>query len=208
MDTLLRKMGLTEGSVKERMAKLQEDQPKFPATEQGRADYMADIEKTMRDAEKRAALLFDRVPKAPVVAQPYPSFMGQRAASYNFPAPDGSRPGTFQYTFAPGRSKFSHSTIYHETVPGHHFQMALQLEDANLPRFRQLGIFGFNSAFGEGWGRDPMWARIACAVLGFFVATATTCVPAIAQEKRIALVIGNQSYDRSEAVDIVRRLLK
>jgi uncharacterized protein (DUF885 family) len=36
-------------------------------------------------------------------------------------------------------------------VPGHHFQLALQAEDKNLPRFLQLGAFGFISASGEGW---------------------------------------------------------
>src|SRR5437773_4032214 len=94
MDAILRRMGRTEGSVKERMAKLQEDQPKFPATEQGRADYIADIENTMRDAEKRAASLFDRVPKAPVVARPYPSFMGrgQRVIAFRRPMAPAQAP--------------------------------------------------------------------------------------------------------------------
>jgi uncharacterized protein (DUF885 family) len=87
MDTILRKMGRTEGSVKERFAKLHEDQPKFPATEQGRADYMADIENTMRDAEKRAASLFDRVPKASVVARPSRVSWGkgQRVIAFRLP---------------------------------------------------------------------------------------------------------------------------
>ena len=59
--------------------------------------------------------------------------MGQRAASYNPPAPDGSRPGTFQYTASGAGPKSRRSTIYHESVPGHHFQLALQAYGRILP---------------------------------------------------------------------------
>ena len=44
------------------------------------------------------------------------------------------------------------STVYHETIPGHHFQIALETEDKTRPRFRQIRAFGNISAFGEGWG--------------------------------------------------------
>jgi uncharacterized protein (DUF885 family) len=44
------------------------------------------------------------------------------------------------------------SIVYHETVPGHHFQVALQVEDKGLPRFRQIRAFGGISALSEGWG--------------------------------------------------------
>jgi hypothetical protein len=41
--------------------------------------------------------------------------------------------------------------VYHETVPGHHFQVALSVENRGVPKFRQTGVFGGTSAFGEGW---------------------------------------------------------
>jgi uncharacterized protein (DUF885 family) len=43
------------------------------------------------------------------------------------------------------------SLVYHETVPGHHFQIALANEDTSLPRFRQMRAFGTISATTEGW---------------------------------------------------------
>ena len=41
--------------------------------------------------------------------------------------------------------------VHHETVPGHHFQIGLMSENASLPRFRQLRLFGGISAITEGW---------------------------------------------------------
>src|SRR5262249_15892492 len=87
--------------------------------------------------------------------------------SYSAPSPDGSRPGTFQYPLRPSQmTKFGlRSVVYHETVPGHHFQIALQVENTTLPRFRQLGTFGGNGAFGEGWG---LYAEHLAAESGWY----------------------------------------
>ena len=154
MDELLRKLGRAQGSVKDRVEQLKKDQG-YPLTEDGRRQIMAETERILRDAEVRSASLFENRPKAPVVAQPFPRFReANAAANYTSPAPDGSRPGIFQIPLRPERmTRFGLRTlVYHETVPGHHFQIALQLEDKALPRFRQIGAFGFISALGEGWG--------------------------------------------------------
>jgi uncharacterized protein (DUF885 family) len=169
MDTLLRQLGRTEGSVKDRVEKLQADlQYPNPASEQSREQIMRDIEVILRDAEKRSASLFDIRPKTPVVAQPFPSFReNNAAANYNAPAPDGSRPGIFQYPRRVSQmTKFSlRSTVYHETVPGHHFQIALQVENKNLPRFRQIGAFVGISALVEGWA---LYAEKLAAESGWY----------------------------------------
>jgi uncharacterized protein (DUF885 family) len=154
MDAIFRRLGRTTGSVKDRIAVLKTDLA-YPLTEQGRAQILADVEQMMRDAERRAAPMFDKTPKTPVVARPYPRFReANAAASYNAPAQDGSRPGTFQIPLRPERmTKFGLRTlVYHETVPGHHFQIALTVENSSLPRFRQIGAFGGVAAFSEGWG--------------------------------------------------------
>ena len=154
MDTILRRLGRTQGSVKDRVEKLKQDLG-YPRTEAGRKLIMADVEGILRDAEKRSAALFDKTPKSSVIAQPFPRFReANAAANYNSPAPDGSRPGVFQIPLRPERlTKFGlRSLVYHETVPGHHFQIALQVENKELPRFRQIGAFGGISALVEGWG--------------------------------------------------------
>jgi len=167
MDGTLRRLGRTEGSVKDRIAKLREDLA-YPVTEDGRKIIMNDVEQILRDAERRSKLLFDETPKAPVVAQPYPRFReANAAASYNAPAQDGSRPGTFQIPLRKERmTKFGLRTlVYHETVPGHHFQIALELENKELPRFRQIRAFGGISALAEGWG---LYAERLAAESGWY----------------------------------------
>ena len=156
MDQTLRRLGRAEGSVKERMEKLRQDLTyPNPTSEESRAQIMRDIDGILRDAQARAAPLFDQVPTSPVIAQPFPQFQEVNAqASYTSPAADGSRPGIFQY---PRRvqtmTKFGLRTIvYHETIPGHHFQIALQLENKDLPPFRQQPVFGGLAAPIEGWG--------------------------------------------------------
>jgi uncharacterized protein (DUF885 family) len=69
------------------------------------------------------------------------------------PARDGSRPGIFQIPLRPSYlTRFGTRTlVYHETVPGHHFQLALELENDANPRFRQIRAFGGISAVSEGW---------------------------------------------------------
>src|SRR5262249_24639248 len=126
-----------------------------PASDESRAQIMKDIDEMIRDAERRAAPMFDLRPRSPVVARPFPTFReANAAANYNSPPADGSRPGTFQYPRSlPNMTRFRlRSTVYHETIPGHHFQLALQVENKSLPRFRQIEAFGGLSAFAEGWG--------------------------------------------------------
>jgi uncharacterized protein (DUF885 family) len=169
MDVLLRRLGRNDGSVKDRVEKLKLDmQYPNPTSEESRAQIMRDIDGILADALERSKLLFDLRPKSPIVARPFPRFReANAAANYNRPAPDGSRPGTFQF---PRRienmTRFGlRSIVYHETVPGHHFQVALQTENKDLPRFRQLSAFGGISALSEGWG---LYAERLAAESGWY----------------------------------------
>ena len=73
MDSILRKLGRANGSVKERIAQLEKDLA-YPLAQEGRTRIMADIDGIITDAQKRSMALFDRVPRAPVVARPFPAF--------------------------------------------------------------------------------------------------------------------------------------
>jgi uncharacterized protein (DUF885 family) len=167
MDELFRQLGYNDGSVKERMEKLEADsQPQ--AEPDPRPALLAKYEEILRDAEKRAALIFDLRPKAPVVVKREPAFTEQNAAAhYTFPAPDGTRPGIF-WAPLPGptfRIAEMRTLVYHEAVPGHHFQIALQSEMASLPRFRRDRVFGSVPALGEGWA---LYAEQLAAESGWY----------------------------------------
>jgi uncharacterized protein (DUF885 family) len=155
MDAIFRKLGRTEGTVAARAAKLREDLAyPDPTSDSSRAAIMHDIDGMIADALKRSPTLFDLQPKSPVVAQPFPRFReASAAANYNRAPLDGSRSAIFQMPLRPQRmTKFGLRTlVYHETVPGHHFQIALEQENTDLPKFRQARVLGGISALSEGW---------------------------------------------------------
>ena len=97
---------------------------------------------------------FSLIPKAPFEIRPVEPYRAQSAAGgqYQRPSEDGSRAGIFYVNTydLPTRKTWDAQDLYlHEAVPGHHFQIALQQELSNLPKFRR---FGGETAFSEGWG--------------------------------------------------------
>jgi len=167
MDGLFQQLGYTTGTIKERMEKLNADtQP--PAEPDPRPMLLARYDEILRDAERRAALMFDLRPKAPVIVKREPPFTEKSAAAhYTSPAKDGSRPGIFWAPLPGPTFEISEmrTLVYHEAVPGHHFQIALQQEMTGLPRFRRDGVFGFLSAHGEGWA---LYAENLAAESGWY----------------------------------------
>ena len=102
---------------------------------------------------KRIPLLFDIQPKSEYEVRPVEKFRAASAAgaSYQRPAPDGSRPGIFYINThnLKAQPKFIMETLsIHEAAPGHHFQISLQQEIGDLPRFRRFGGY---TVYSEGW---------------------------------------------------------
>ncbi len=97
---------------------------------------------------------FGRRPVAPceVVVMPAHEEKHSTIAYYREPAADGSRPGQyFVNTYAPEtRPRYEAETLaFHESVPGHHLQIAIAQELEHLPAFRR---FLGSTAYTEGWG--------------------------------------------------------
>ena len=155
MDRILRQLGRSDGSVRERIAKLKQDLGYAdPTSDASRAQIMRDVDGMMKDAKLRSVPLFARQPQTNVIAQAFPRFReAAAAANYNRAPLDGSRPAIFQIPLRPERmTRFGLRTlVYHETIPGHHFQVALEQENPALPRFRQARAIGGIAALSEGW---------------------------------------------------------
>ena len=97
---------------------------------------------------------FRTLPKAKVEVRRVPVFIQDGASNgyYNSAAPDGSRPAAFYINLKETADwpRYNLWTLaHHETVPGHHLQIALAQESTQIPNLRRYG-FGF-SAFSEGW---------------------------------------------------------
>jgi uncharacterized protein (DUF885 family) len=117
--------------------------------------------------------VFNVIPKAPLVAEPFPAFQeaGQPLANYESPAEDGSRPGIFhvniRYAMTPGEKLRMEGLAFHEGIPGHHFQIAISMEHPHShPLNRELG----NSAFVEGWA---IYSESVADALGLFSSDAS-----------------------------------
>jgi uncharacterized protein (DUF885 family) len=96
--------------------------------------------------------LFAVLPRAPYGIRAMPAHMGDGAAAYySGPDLDGRRPGWFNVNALAWRRQPLWSLevlVAHETVPGHHLQIARAVELGALPPFRRDAFF---TAFGEGW---------------------------------------------------------
>jgi len=170
--------------------------------------------------------LFDVFPKADYVVKAVPDFKAASSAgaSYQSPAPDGSRPGIFYINTYNLKSqpKFLMETLsIHEAAPGHHFQIAIQQEVKGLPDFRKYGGY---TVFNEGWAlyaeslgkelglfTDPyMWyGRLVDEQLRAMRLVVDTGLHAFgwSREKAIQYMLDNSSMARSDVEAEVERYI-
>jgi uncharacterized protein (DUF885 family) len=104
-----------------------------------------------------APAMFGHVPTANCEVRPVEEFReaDMPFAFYNPPTADGSRAGVYYInTYEPEHRPLHQlaSTTHHEANPGHHFQIALEREQADRPPLKRFGGILAGSSFVEGWG--------------------------------------------------------
>ncbi len=149
MDSVKIRLGFS-GSLRDFFDVLRTDPRFHPASAQQLAQGYADVS---RKVDAQLPRFFDHKPRAGLLIAPYPAYRNKFEAggSYSQGSVDGEIPGTFFFNTYDLKSRFitSMTTLYlHEGVPGHHFQISLAQENANLPDFQR---FGGSTAFVEGW---------------------------------------------------------
>jgi len=117
-----------------------------------------------RRVDARVREIFSTIPRSPLEIRRVEPFRERNEAggSYNDGTPDGSRPGVFYFNCydLPSIRTYGMETLYlHEGIPGHHFQIMLASENADLPSFMR---FGGNTAFVEGWAlyAETLWDEL------------------------------------------------
>lgn len=222
MDGVQREMGFT-GSLRAFFDHMRTDPRFHPRTAQELKDGFAAI--AIR-VDAQVPRFFLKVPKTPLLIQAYPEYRAKYEAggSYNQGASDGSRPGIFYFNTydLPSRFLTGMTTLYlHEGIPGHHFQISLAQEDADLPAFQR---FDGNNAFVEGWAlyaetlgypmglyKDPMqhWGTLDDEMLRAMRLVVDTGIHAKgwSREQAIDYMLANSGMGRTDATAEVERYI-
>jgi uncharacterized protein (DUF885 family) len=154
-DALMKKAGYTKGTVGERYRQMTDD-PKqhYPNTDAGKEELLAHLNEQVKIISAKLPQWFGQLPKAPLEIKRVPPAIeaGAPGGYYNSPSLDGKRPGIYWINLrdtATENPKWSLPTLtYHEGIPGHHLQLALNNEAGDLPLIRK--VIGF-SGYSEGW---------------------------------------------------------
>lgn len=159
IDQTLRKVGLTNGTVGERLRDLNTlyDDPvlRYPKTNEGKEELKRDADKLIAAVEALLSGAFGTLPKADVDVKFVSDYLqaGAPGGQYQHGTIDRSRHGIYYLNPLHPPARWTLPTLtFHEAKPGHHLQQTLELENKDLPLVQQalMAAGGFN-AYAEGW---------------------------------------------------------
>jgi uncharacterized protein (DUF885 family) len=147
MDKVIESTGF-KGTFAEFVQSIKRDPKFFHTSADGMLMHYRDIAKR---ADAALPALFAELPRVPYGIRPMEAYEGDNAEHYTRGALDGSRAGYFEANTnnLQRRAKYEmEAVLLHETVPGHHLQIARAQELKGLPQFRRSAWY---TAYGEGW---------------------------------------------------------
>ena len=168
MDAILKAQGYKDGTVGERMMKLNEETRfLYPDSDAGRKQLLDDLNGYIAEINVKMAPLFKTKPPYEVEVRAFPVEIqeGAPGGQYTSPSLDGSKPGVYWINLRDMKAnpKFSLKTLtYHEANPGHHWQVALNLAQDDLPFLRRIAPY---NAYIEGWA---LYSELVAAEIGMY----------------------------------------
>lgn len=144
-----------EGDLKAFMQFMRNDQQFYYSNDKaGKDRYLNEATTLIDDMKAQLDSMFITKPKADLNVKAVEAFREQSAgkAFYQSPSEDGTRPGLYYanlYDMKAMPTYQMEALAYHEGVPGHHMQLAIQQELQAIPKFRKYGRY---TAYTEGWG--------------------------------------------------------
>jgi len=127
------------------------DEYSYPNNDLGKTQALKDYQRFIDEAKAKLPTLFSIQPKAEVFVKPVPEYMNGGPEAYYVPAAlDNSTKGTFfiQIDHYTPDKKGMQTLAFHEAIPGHHFQIAIDNELGHETLFPHFTSF---TAFREGW---------------------------------------------------------
>ncbi|MCO7187148.1 MULTISPECIES: DUF885 domain-containing protein [unclassified Pseudoalteromonas] len=168
MDEILRENGYTTGSVGDRMKQLN-DESRFlyEDSDAGREALLTFLRGEIETINKKAPEYFSTLPPQKVEVRRIPKEVeaGAPGGYYSGPSLDGSRPGVFAINLKDMKAvpSFGMKTLtYHEAVPGHHFQIALNMLQTDIGLMRQNASF---NGYIEGWA---LYSELVAYEMGMY----------------------------------------
>jgi uncharacterized protein (DUF885 family) len=163
MEAIIRQVGFTR-SFQEFLAYLRTD-PRFYYTKAD--ELVAGYSYIAKQSDGKLPELFAELPRTPYGVRVIPGYEApaQTTAYYQPSASDGSRAGLFMINTykLETRPKYEMEALtLHESVPGHHLQIARAQELNGLPEFRRNAGY---TAYVEGWG---LYAESLGSEMGFY----------------------------------------
>ncbi|MGC4010482.1 MAG: DUF885 domain-containing protein [Pseudomonas sp.] len=205
LDLQLRKIGNTHGSVALRLQTLQEDQ-RYRVTDDdaGRQRILDYVKARIADVENRLGTMFHPYRLGELVVRRMSETIEASSPTANYSPGGENSPGVFAVNlYQPSVLPLWKlpTLIYHESIPGHHFQDSVVRGAQGLSAFRKVARF---SAYTEGWA---LYAEQLAAEMGVYENEEAGYVGHLQSELfRAARIVVDSGihlkrWDREQAID-------
>ncbi|HMB60440.1 MAG TPA: DUF885 domain-containing protein [Xanthomonadales bacterium] len=139
----------------------------YENSDAGREEFLAEARQQIAEIMAISDQYFNILPEAELEVRRVEPWRENSTsiAFYNRPSEDGSRPGIY-YANMKDMTNFQKyvftAITFHESAPGHHFQIANAMELEEIPQFRKQAGYG---AYTEGWA---LYAEQLAREMGFY----------------------------------------